>query len=84
MTGTPCQPLTNPTSVRPCSSQAWIAIIALVASALLAWANPARAGTYTAWSCRSGANEETGSYSDWAWSISGKGSYSYGNSTAWT
>ena len=82
MTSAPCQPLTAPRSVRRCSRQAWIAIIALAVSVLLAWANPARAGTYTAWSCRSGANEETGSYSDWAWSNSGKGSYSYGNSTA--
>jgi hypothetical protein len=57
-------------------------MIAAALSVLVAWTDPAHAGTYTAWSCRNGANEETGSYAGWSWSTSGKGSYSYGNSTA--
>lgn len=59
-----------------------MALIAVAASLFAGWTAPAHAGTYTAWSCRNGANEETGSYADWAWSRSGNGSYSYGNSTA--
>ena len=54
---------------RPLSSVATLSICA----ALLTTAATARAGTYTAWSCRDGANASTEGLSDWSHSSLGAG-----------
>jgi hypothetical protein len=43
-----------------------------------AWVPPATAGTFTAWSCRTGSNEATEGLSDWFHSSYGVGNYYYG------
>jgi hypothetical protein len=53
----------------------------IVVLALGCSVQPARAGTYTTWSCRNGLNEPTGYVGDWSRSSSGEGSFLVGHST---